>query len=162
MSEQYESILKLFTNILVQKGIYTVDGIRNAYKDFCDSLAVQEYKSKPTPAANNDKYVQTTLAEAIQRAKQPVKIPVKKNEYDNFESTVYQGLIFKEFMHDVADPATGKFETYYVCVGFQDGKNIAPLSMNHLRICQANGWRFDVNNTIGCAKTTTSDLGIKL
>ena len=47
-------------------------------------------------------------------------------------------------------------------ITFQDGEKIAPLSMNQVRICQANGYRFDVTNTVGCAKTVDSELAVKL
>lgn len=156
MSEKFKLLLESYTTILIKNGIYTVDGIQAAFKDFCDSLTIQEPKIKPLPNNNNANYIQTTLSEAIQRAKQPVIITVKKNENDDWESTVYPGMIFKEFPNETGD------DTHYVCVGFKDGKNLQPLSMNQLRICQANGWRFDINNTIGCAKTVSTDLAVKL
>ena len=154
MTDRYEEILRLYTKIVLKNGKFDVDGLQRAFKEFCASLAVQPVKPKPIATTNNSSYVKTTLAEAIQRAKQPVVIPVKTNEHGNLESTIYPGLVFKE----VKDGD----ETYHVCYGFQDGKNIAPLSINQLRVCQANGWRFDVNNTVGCATTVSSDYAVKL
>ena len=80
------------------------------------------------------------------------------NDYGNLESTIYPGLVFKKFTEDTPNGP----EEYHVCIGFQDAANIAPLSINQLRVCQANGWRFDVNNTVGCAKTVTSEYAVKL
>lgn len=156
MSARYKDILESYTKIVIKNDDYTVEGLLEAYKQFCESLAVKTYKPQ-VAIVNKDAYVKTTLAEAIARAKQPVVIPVQKNKYNNWESTVRPGLIFEE--RNVSDGPEPKMQ--YVCVGVQDGDKIAPLSMNQLRVCQANGWRFDAKNTVGCAKTVTTDLAMK-
>ena len=158
MSDRYKEILELYTSVVIKKGDYSQAGLESAFNEFCDTLTIPKYEYKP-PKQNidNNHYVKTTLAEAIQRAKLPVMISVEKNKYGNWESTVYPGLIFKE-INVCTDPKHPKMQ--YVCIGFQDGEKIAPLSMNQLRICQANGWMFDTSNTVGCAKTVSSDLAV--
>jgi hypothetical protein len=151
MSERYQEILKIYVDIIIKQGDYSVQGIESAFIEFCNSLKKHEIKPRVIAKdADETNYVKTTLAEAIQRARLPVHITVQRNKHGNLESTVYPGLIFKEV------------NGANICVGFQDGEKIAPLSMNQVRICQANGYRFDVTNTVGSAKTVDSELAIKI
>ena len=146
---QVKTVLDIFTGILIKNGDFTVAGVEKAFREFSSKVTVHKYK--PPKASNGPRsYIRTTLAEAVENAKLPVLIPVRRNQYGNWESTIYPGLLFN-------DPEPTKA----VAFGMQDGPKIAPLSINQLLICQANGFRYMKNNTVGSAKHTSSELEVK-
>ena len=86
-----------------------------------------------------------TLLFACQARKVCIFNPLDLNK----ECTIIPGLLVKEL---------GPNDS--IAYGVQDGPNIAPLSINQLLACQANGFKYDKNNTVGSAKFTTSPLGV--
>jgi hypothetical protein len=146
MDDNLKEILKNFINKIQEVGDYTEAGVNNAFEKFKKSLTIHKHVPEPGPK-HTAGYINTTIEEAITNAKRPIYIPVKKNEYGNIECAVYPGLLVR----DVGEN-TG------VVYGIQDGENIVSLSMNQIRICMANGWRYDGENLVGSAKTTYNEL----
>lgn len=143
-------ILTLFTDFIVEKGDFTVEGVEAAHQDFINSLEIRKHAAKRVVPdnANSASYVKTTLEEAVAKAKLPIKIPVFKNKFGHWESTVCRGLIFSD-----TDPQ------HAIAIGDQgeDGK-IHELSMNQLLVCQSNGWHYSKENTIGSAAECENQL----
>ena len=145
MSSSLDTTLSIYTKILLEANDFTPDGVRAAYKAFCDSLKV--HKREPPPKMSNDiGFVQTTLQEAIKKHNRPVYVPYFINEYGNKESTIIKYAVLEE-----RDGQT-------IVIGVQDGEKISPLSINQLRCCYANGYYFDSSNTVGSASTMGGKL----
>ncbi|MFS8158622.1 MAG: hypothetical protein ACMG6E_00145 [Candidatus Roizmanbacteria bacterium] len=136
-------VLNIFNGFLTKGDDYTVAGVEAAFQAFCDSLTIHEHKPPPK-AANDAIFMHTTLQDAIARYNKPVHITYKINKYGNKETTIIPGAIV-----DTVDGVV-------MIVGLQDGAKIAPLGINEIRCCQANGFAFDSKNTVGSAKTMTS------
>jgi hypothetical protein len=142
------AILRLFGKLVVEGGDYTPAGVEKAFLTFCSSLEEKEVKKTLIPDDGN--FVKTTLKDAIECAKTPILIKVKKNAYGNLESEDVPGLLFKE-----DEGESGKERPY--AYGIQDGPHVAPLNMNMLLVCYANGFRYDGKCTVESA-TITSDV----
>lgn len=145
MSEECAKVIAIFTELIVKNGDFTPDGIEYAFETFCKNIKVQEI----SPAAKYAPgFVKSSIDAAIEAAKQPVYIPCKPNKYGNMECTIIPGLLVKQLGPNDA-----------IAYGVQDGPNIGKLSINQLLACQANGFKYDRNNTVGSAQRCTSDLG---
>jgi hypothetical protein len=148
MVEDCKKILTTFADIIIRGGDYTSNGIELAFTQFCDTVKVKQYAATPKMSGG---FVRTTINEAIEAARQPVYIPCKINQHGNLESENFPGMLVKQIgEHDC------------IVYGIQDGPRVAPLSLNWLLVCQANGLKYDKSNTVGCAETTTSILGMTL
>lgn len=148
MVEDCRKILSTFADIIIRNGDYTPKGIEQAFSQFCDTVKVKQYAPVQKMTGG---FVRTTINEAIEAAKQPVYIPCRLNQYGNLESENFPGMLVKQIgEHDC------------IVYGIQDGPRIAPLSLNWLLVCQANGLKYDKSNTVGCAETATSILGMTL
>lgn len=145
---EYKKLLQPFINKIVAGGNYTPAGIEAAFAAFQASLEIKTYKPEPLDVEKGA-FVKTTLQEAVAAAKLPVEILVEKNEYGNMESVIYPGLLFEE------DPNEKDLWTAY---GMQDGPNIAPLTMNAVLVCRANGFLYSGKNLAGSAALTSSEL----
>lgn len=145
---EYKKLLQPFVNKIIAGGNYTPAGIEAAFVAFQASLETKVHKPMPVDAGR-DAFVKTTLQEAVEAAKLPVQIMVEENEHGNMESVVYPGLIFEQ-------DTSGK--DIWVAVGIQDGPNIAPLTMNAVLVCRANGFLYSGKNLAGSAASTVSEL----
>lgn len=145
---EYKKILQPFINKIISGGNYTPEGIEAAFSAFEASLQVKTYKPVPSES-EKDIFVKTTLQEAVEAAKLPVEIMVEKNEQGNMESLIYPGLLFKK-------ETSG--EDLWIAYGLQDGANVAPLTMNAVLVCRANGFLYSGENLAGSAAATTSEL----
>ena len=141
MASEVAKIINRFCDVVVGRGDFTVDGIEDAFYNFVKALEINEINeaSRFVPG-----FVKSSIDTAVDAAKKPVYITFKVNQYGNKESTMFPGLLLTD---------------EGVVYGYQDGPNIGKLSMNHLLVCQANGFRYDKNNTIGSAQHTSSALG---
>lgn len=146
---EYLGPIGIFVKILVESDNFTPSGVEVAFEKFTQSLQVHEHKPR-RGATNESRYIKTTLRDAVEKARLPVYIPVMRNDHGNLESTVYRGLVFKTI------------EGKNVAIGIQDGEKIAPLSINQLRVCEANGWQYDASNVVGSAATMGGDLAVNL
>ncbi len=145
MTSECAKVITILTEMIIKNNDFTPDGIEYAFEIFCKNIRVQEV----SPAARYAPgFVKSSIDAAIEAAKQPVYIPYKINSYGNKECTIIPGLLVKEIgPNDV------------IAYGVQDGPNIGKLSINQLLACQANGFKYDKNNTVGSAQRCSSDLG---
>ena len=159
MSEKdLERLLIMFTDFIVGEGDFSPKGVEASFAKFIESIEI--HKPKPVAKAvapansNSSSYVKTTLQEAIEQAKKTVHIPVFKNKWGHWESTVYKGLLFD-------NPKEDPEKSFAFGDQGEDG-TIHPLSMNQLLVCRSNGWRYLKDNTIGSAKACDSELTISI
>ena len=146
----YAEILDGFVNLIVKGNDFSAGGVEIAFAEFCKSL--KEIEHKPIPAVNDRSgYVKTTLKEAVEAAKLPVYIVASKNSQGNMEWELYPGLVIK--------PDPDKPDSW-IAHGLQDGPSIAPLTMNAVLVCQANGVKYDGKNLSGSAKMTSTPLRV--
>jgi len=145
MSEECAKIITILTEMLLKGGDFSVDGVEYVFEVFCKNIKVKE---APVTARFAPGFVKSSIDAAIEAAKQPVYIPYKVNKYGNMECTIIPGLLIKELGPNDA-----------IAYGVQDGPNVGKLSINQLLACQANGFKYDKNNTVGSARQCTSDLG---
>lgn len=154
MSKDLRRLLSLFTDVVVKNGDFTTAGVEKAFNEFVENITIHKPKpaaaSKAPAGSNNAGYVKTTLQEAVEQAKLPIHIPVFKNRFGYWESTLYKGLLFND-----EDPQ------HAIAFGNQgdDGK-IHPLTMNQLFVCQANGYRYLKKNTQGSATMCNNELAV--
>lgn len=146
--EEYKKLLQPFVNKILSAGNYTPAGIEAAFIAFQASLEVKVFKPPPVNV-ERETFVKTTLQEAVAAAKLPVEILVEKNAYGNMESLVYPGLLHKQ------DPVE---KDLWIAYGLQDGDKVAPLTMNAVLVCRANGFLYDGKNLAGSAALTSSEL----
>lgn len=52
--------------------------------------------------------------------------------------------------------------TIYVCVGIDSDGKLLPININHVMVCQANGWFYDVGKLSGLSIETESFYGVNL
>jgi hypothetical protein len=146
--EEYKKLLQPFVNQILSGKNYTPAGIEAAFIAFQALLEIKVFKPAPLNV-ERENFVKTTLQEAVAAAKLPVEILVEKNSYGNMESLVYPGLLFKE------DP---KEKDLWIAYAMQDGPKEAPLTMNAVLVCCANGFLYDGKNLAGSAALTSSEL----
>lgn len=140
-------LLTIFTEYIVKFGDFSPAGVEISFQKFVDSLKVKEpAAAMPNPSA----YTKTTLEEAIQKAKLPVYVPVFRNKWGHWESTICKGLLFSD--EDARNA---------IAIGDQgDDGSIQPLTMNQLFVCQSNGWFYKKSNTTGSAAACSNTLGV--
>jgi len=146
MTSELNRVLSIFTNLLVKGNDFTPAGVEAARKEACAKFEVHKHKRPDVSTASDDSFVESTLREAIEKHRKPLRIPYFVNQYGNMESTIVKGLIFEDRDGQIT------------AIGVQDEDRIAPLGINQLRCCYYNGYFFDKNNTVNSATTMSGPL----